>query len=50
MTKQDKVKLIKKLYKEGKIKRLEKRAFSMPSELFVLGITGSLIFETLKGI
>ena len=48
MTKQDKAKLIKKLYQEGKIKKLGNNAFSVPSELFVKGITSKMVNETLN--
>lgn len=44
----EKIKKIKKLYKEGKIKRLGNDCFSVPSECFVLGITPRMIKEVLK--
>lgn len=47
MTKQDKIKLIKKFYKEGKIKRCEKGAYSIPVSLFVLGITPKMVASVL---
>ena len=48
MTKQAKVKLIKKFFKEGKIKKLGHDAYTVSSELFVLGIMPRIIHETLN--
>ena len=48
MTKQTKIKLIKKLYKEGKIKKLGNNTFTTPGEVFALGITPRLIHETIS--
>ena len=48
MTKQAKVKLIKKFYREGKIKKLGNDAFAVSSEVFVLGIMPRLIHKTLN--
>ena len=47
MTKQAKIELIKKLYKEGKIKKYEKGAYSTPVKLFVLGITPKMVSSVL---
>jgi len=44
----DKKEKIKQLYKEGKIKKLKNNCYSVPSELFVLGITPRLVNEVLK--
>jgi len=49
MNKQDKIKLIKKLYKEGKIKRLGKNSFEVSGSVILReGITARNINEILK--
>ena len=48
MNKLDKIELIKKLYKEGKIKRFGKNSFIVPSECFIEGITPKMVADTLK--
>ena len=45
----DKVKLIKKWFKEGKIKKLGNNCYSVTSTAFELGITPRLIDEVLNG-
>lgn len=45
----DKEDLIKRLYKEGKIKRLNEFCYSCPSECFELGITPYLVSKVLWG-
>ena len=47
-SKESKKEAIKRLYKEGKIKRINEDCFTMSSECFVLGITPSLIYEVLR--
>jgi len=49
MKQTDKKALIKRLYAEGKIKRLGRGCYSIPSEFFVHGITPRLVNEILKG-
>lgn len=48
MKKEDKIKQIKKWYREGKIKKLGGGCFSVSSEAFGLGITPRLVSEVLK--
>ncbi len=48
MDEENKVKLIKKWFKEGKIKRLGNGCFSVTSNAFELGITPRLIDKVLK--
>ena len=43
MDKQEKIKLIEKYYREGKIKRIGNSSFSVPSDFFILGITPRLV-------
>ncbi len=44
----DKKEIIKKMYSEGRIIKINESCFSVPSECFVLGITSKLIREVLK--
>lgn len=39
---------IKRLFKEGKIKKINESCYTISSECFVLGITPSLVKEVLK--
>lgn len=48
MRREEKVKQIKKWYREGKIKKLGSGGFSVPSEAFGLGIAPRLVAEVLK--
>lgn len=48
MKREDKIKQIKKWYRESKIKKLGSGCFSVPSEAFGLGITSRLVSEVLK--
>jgi len=48
MDKKEKKELIKKFYKEGRIKKLGNNCYSVPSEFFVKGITPKLVNEVLK--
>ena len=48
MDKKQKIAKIKEWIKEGKIKPLGDKTFSVPSEAFILGITPTLINEVLK--
>lgn len=47
MNKKQKRKKIKEWIKEGKIKRIGEKSFSVPSEAFILGVTPRLISEVL---
>ena len=48
MKKQEKVKQIRKWFKEGKIKKIGDNAYSVPYDAFEMGITSRLVSETLK--
>ena len=48
MTKQDKIKQIKKWYREGRITRWGSNSFLVPFEAFVLGIIPELVSEALN--
>ena len=39
---------IKRLYREGKIKKLKNNCYSVPSEFFIKGITPKLVNEVLN--
>jgi len=49
ITELEKIKQIEKWYQEGKIKKLSRNSFSVPSEAFVMGITPTLVAKILKG-
>ena len=44
----DKNKIIRKAYKEGKIKKLGNSCYSVPSEFFILGITPRRVDKKIK--
>lgn len=48
MNTKEKIKYIKKTYKEGKIKKLNHNCYSVPSDFFLYGITPRLVNEVLK--
>ena len=48
MNQKDKIKEIKKAYKEHRIKELGNNCYSVPSSFFVLGITPRLVNGVLK--
>ena len=48
MNKKQKIRKIKEWIKQGKIKPLGEKSFSVPSEAFILGIKPRLINEVLK--
>lgn len=50
MNEQDKTRLIKKWYAEGRIKLLDNNCYSVPSEGFQYGITPALVHEVLSEV